>query len=222
MDEFGDPHWPLVPLPSENQNYNFDCLLAPVQVEPSSGGTGGSGNNTGQGPQGYAQVNGHNATNIGNQAYFVPRYTGEDGVTLEEFIEAVTFTQYLGEWTDEQMIVVARLRLGGAAEEYVRANKDLILVNWESLNEGLRSRFSARVPRYALEKKFIACLQKKGESAAEFSTRLQVLGSQVEKSMISENDNKPVPAGLICDHVLHQFLSGFRKELRRFFSSQGT
>ncbi|KAF4514023.1 UNVERIFIED_CONTAM: hypothetical protein B566_EDAN019119, partial [Ephemera danica] len=153
---------------------------------------------------------------LGSQAYLVPKFTGDTGVTVEEFIEAVTLAQFLSRWSDEQTLAVARLRLGGVAADHVRANHAVATANWNSLKTELRSRFGSRIPRYALEQKFIACLQKKGETASEYATRLQLLGRELEKSMRAENNNVAIPEGVISDRVLHQFLSGLRRDLRRF------
>jgi hypothetical protein len=203
MDEFGDPHWPLIPLPSES--YGQNTRYPPLLVAPVN--TSGPEVNGPAPPQ---------SVNVGGHAYLVSRFTGESDVTVEEFIEAVSVSKLLCGWTEEQTLAIARLRLGGTAADFVRANKSTAQVNWEAMKKALRGRFGSRVSRYALEQKFISCFQKKGESAAEYATRLQLIGCELEKAMRADNDNQELPAGVMSDRILHQFLSGLRKELRRF------
>jgi hypothetical protein len=213
MDAFGDPHWPLIPLPEETEERPTrypPIMMAPVQVGPNRERTPpvnppGPGPNT---PQA--------ATNIGGNAYLINRFTGDSEVTVEDFIEAVTLGKFLGGWSDEQTLAIARLRLGGAASDFIRGNKGTAQESWDAMKKALRGRFGTRISRFALEQKFISSFQRKTESSSEFATRLQLVGAELEKAMKADNQNQELPAGVMADRILHQFLSGLRKDLRRF------
>lgn len=182
-----------------------------------SGSGGGSGSGTGGGDNSSGGRNGtDNSANISNQAYLIPRFTGVDEVTVEHFIEALEITSKLCSWNPDQLLQIARLRLGGPAADHIRANNET-LTTWDSLKKSLKTRFRPRVPRHVLEKKLTDCAQKKGESVVEFATRLRLIGRQIVLSLQESGGEAGNGAAVyINERILYYFISGVRKDIGRF------
>lgn len=223
MDVFGDPHWPLIPLPSPQPLAIYPAQAGGAGTAPGGGGTGTApegGRAAGSGPtsSGGGEVGGAETriSNIAGQAYLVPRFSGYPEENVENFVEALSFAKFLGGWSDEQALAVARLRLDGLAADYVRANNAVAGASWENLKSALRLRFGPHLPRFTVEQRFITCVQQPTETVNQYATRLQLLSRHLEQAMVKDNGGQKLAPGVIADRVLHQFLSGLRRDLRRF------
>jgi hypothetical protein len=221
IDLLGD--WPLIPLP-QHQPAAIYVIGGSAGGSGTNNGTNGSaGGSTGGASGGAGGSAGGSGTAgaiaggaIGNQAYLVPRFSGLPDENVERFIETTRLAQYLNGWNDEQTLAVVRIRLDGFAADHITANNNVAGASLENLFKELRNRFGTTQSRYVIEHKFISCIQKPTESVLQYSSRLQMLARQLEQAMKKDNNGQDIPASVMEDRTLHQFLSGIRKDLRRF------
>lgn len=156
------------------------------------------------------------APNVGGQVYLVPRFTGLDDVSIDQFIEMTDLAASLTTWTPVQTFHVAKLRLGGAAADHVRACSTKI-TSWETMKKELKLRFKPRIPRHVLELKLASCTQRKGETVSEYATRLRLIGRQISQVLLDTGIEGNVAASeAVAERIFHTFLNGLRKEIKRF------
>jgi hypothetical protein len=127
---------------------------------------------------------------------------------VEQFLDAASIASIVNGWTPDQTLAIARLRPGGAANDYIRANESFATTSWDHLKCALAKRFRLRIPRHALELKFIGCIQKRGESVSEYATRLRLLGRQIEQTFSATPDAaKGETKKSIEERIFHQLMS---------------
>jgi hypothetical protein len=147
----------------------------------------------------------------------IPKFSGTDDVTVEEFTEAVSIAASLSNWSDVQTRAIARLRLHGAAMDHIRASEATANLSWSHMRDLLKKRFRPRGLRHLLEQKFIRCVQQRGEKVGEYATRLRLIGRQIAQSLL---DLPQSAAGetseSITGQLFHQFVNGLRPEIKRF------
>lgn len=159
------------------------------------------------------------ASAIGSQAYLVVRFTGDDDVSVEQFFETLELAKFLGTWSEEQVLAVAKLRLGGTAMEFIRSTPKAG-ETWATFQDKLKKRFMPRLHRYFLEQKFVNCKQGQTETVHTFSTRLRLIARQLANCKSSTSGQNvtdlPFEISKLEERIMHQFLVGLRTDLRRF------
>jgi hypothetical protein len=198
-------------------------LVAPIQ--PSTGGSYVQPNTQPTVPiqpqpgtpnEPPAQGGGSTTAMIGNQAYLVCKFTGNDDYTVHQFLHALTTAKFLGAWSDEQTLAVATLRLGGEALEYVESTPRA-RSSWENFQSELKEHFQRRVPTYVAERKFQQCRQLPNESVRAYEARLRLLGRRFLVTL-EENGAEPSEERLNTfeSTLVRIFLYGLKPDLRRF------
>lgn len=150
---------------------------------------------------------------IGGQIHLIPNFSGEDETSVEKFLESVRIVSHLSGWNEQQTLGVARLRLSGAAADFVTANPHIV-DSYANFSLALKQRFNVKISPFMLERMFTTCMQKPLESVAEFSTRLRNLGNKLRESM--RNPQSESSKLMMEDRLLAQFLIGLREEIGRF------
>jgi hypothetical protein len=112
----------------------------------------------------------------------VSHFSGDDDISIEEFITMAEVAAFLGQWSDPQTIAAARFRLIGTASEFVDTVSSLCKT-WANLAEALRKRFQPRTTSFVLDEQFVACVQRKGETAGPYATRIRLLSRKLRYTL---------------------------------------
>ncbi|KAG8231425.1 hypothetical protein J437_LFUL000141 [Ladona fulva] len=155
----------------------------------------------------------HSHVALGSHAYFIPTFSGDEEITVEQFLECLKITSELSAWNEQQTLSIARLRLSGSAAEYVTTNPH-VLENFDNFTEHLKRRFAPRVSPLSLERMFTMCIQQHLESVTSFSTRLRKIARQLSGTLKEPNSENT--KSMMENRLLTQFLLGLREEIGRF------
>jgi len=110
----------------------------------------------------------------------IPNFEGHS--SIEEFLSIIEETAVLANWSEEQRLSVARLKLRGQAKQLLEAEPTLKNTKqWKDLKEALQNQFTKHFVSGSAMKQFIECKQRMGESCRQFLTRLKILGNRTLK-----------------------------------------
>ena len=116
----------------------------------------------------------------GNLAIGLDSLPTYDGTTpVEDFITVVEGTSTLANWSENQMVAIALLKLRSQAKQFIDSEPTLRdTKSWVTLKDSLRSQFKKQYVQGLAIKNFIECRQRAGESCRQFLTRLKLLGNR--------------------------------------------
>ena len=147
----------------------------------------------------------------------VEAYTGDTDV--EDFLDQIDAVAQLAGWADHQKCQVCRVKLKGVARQFLKSDPELEVLNkWEELHKRLVERFSNIETLPSLQHAFTTATQKRGETAAAFGSRLQVLAHKLNKAKgePKDEDERVLRRRLLTDEVKARFLQGIAENIRRF------
>ena len=146
----------------------------------------------------------------------IPEYHGKEGdrSEIDLFELAVNEAKELGQFSDQQAISVAKLRLRGLAAEFMRASaEDIEKINDFDLHKFinlLRERFCPReLLAYSLEHLLTSVKQKPLESVQSYSDRVRSILSNMQVDKLTSGASE-----LLLNTTKIAFLKGLRDELR--------
>jgi hypothetical protein len=146
----------------------------------------------------------------------VPCFNGMDDVSIYQLIDKTNMIKELAKWDDKQTAIYVKLRLGGGAAEFIQAFGSMY-DTWDKLKEALTQQYGDRASRIELEKQLVFSMQNEGESAADFMARLLLISNKLKDCYSRENlFGSCFNTEVIRERVLHQFLGGLNKDIRRF------
>ena len=107
----------------------------------------------------------------------IPTYDGLS--SIEEFLAVIDETAVLTNWTDQQKISIARLKLRNKAKQFIDSEPSLkTTTNWDNLADSLRKQFIRQYVKGSAMKNFIECRQRTGETCRQYLTRLKLLANR--------------------------------------------
>ena len=110
----------------------------------------------------------------------IPNFEGQS--SIEEFLSIIEETAVLVNWSEEQRLSVARVKLRGQAKQLLEAEPTLKdTKKWKDLKQALQNQFTRHFVSGSAMKQFIECKQRIGESCRQFLTRLKILGNRTLK-----------------------------------------
>jgi len=143
----------------------------------------------------------------------IPIYEGHD--SIEEFICILEETAILANWTEQQKLSVARLKLRGKAKLILDAEPTLkSTTKWKDLKDALYNQFTKQLVTGTAIKQFIECKQRVGESCRQFLTRLKVLGNKTIKVKGEPFYDQAISTKLEQD-ITSQFMMGLSMPIKQ-------
>lgn len=137
------------------------------------------------------------------------------GMKVETFLFCVDEISRIGKWSPEDTASAVRISLKGEAQEFVLMNKDLRdTKTWDILRKALLDRYKAPDVAGWNNVQFSQCIQKTGESVANYADRLKRAGTKLLKACDSEEERK-LREEIHGERLLTQFLDGLVLEIRR-------
>lgn len=107
----------------------------------------------------------------------IPTYDGQS--SIEEFLSVIDETALLANWSDEQKVAIARLKLRNKAKQFIESEPTLQTTTaWTTLKDALKKQFMRQYVKGAAMKNFIECRQRNGETCRQFLTRLKLLANR--------------------------------------------
>lgn len=154
----------------------------------------------------------------------IDQYVGDfDTDPIDHWIEMVEGTARLGNWSDSQRCMAARLKCRGQAQEFLSSDPDLRqITDWKQLKEKLISRFKQEETTISLSRRMMTAKQQSGESARAFASRVQQIAVRLNMSRgRPENETERLlRRKLLESDVCATFLNGLKSEIRNLVRVQ--
>jgi hypothetical protein len=127
----------------------------------------------------------------------VPKFSGNDTITLEEFLSTVDRVSRIGKWKETDRVEVALLKLAGIAKSFyfgcTELHKDGL--SWKKLQSELSKRFQDRHTDQFHFIRLQSAKQSRDENVLQFADRCRSLAQktvrknddQVEQRILQEN-----------------------------------
>lgn len=148
----------------------------------------------------------------------IESFSGEhDALDVCQWIQQIEDAEVLAKWNKPQVCVIARLKMRGAARDFLSSDPELnTMENWEKFKEKIVDRFHVRETTIMLTQKLSSSTQQIGESARAFAARLQRIANKLNESRgepadIAERDMR---RRIIASDVRAQFLKGLSSDIR--------
>lgn len=117
-----------------------------------------------------------------------------DGTSsIEEFLGSIDETALIADWTEQQKVAIARLKLKQKAKQFIDSEPDLKrTTSWTTLKDALKQQFTLPYVRGAAMKNFVECRQRVSEPSRQFLTRLKILGNKTITLTGVKNTDQPI------------------------------
>lgn len=143
----------------------------------------------------------------------LPTYDGTTGIN--EFLSVIEETSVLANWTSQQMVAIARLKLRHRAKQFIDSEPALLTTqSWTTLKESLKKQFTRQHVKGSAMKNFMECRQKSGESCRQFLTRLKLLGNRTITLTGDPANDDPIQRKLEQD-ITTQFILGLMMPIKQ-------
>ena len=139
-----------------------------------------------------------------------------DGTSsVEEFLVSIDETALIADWSEQQKVAIARLKLKQKAKQFIDSEPNLKTTTcWNTLKDALKQQFTLPCVRGSAMKNFIECRQRLGEPCRQFLTRLKLLANKtVTLSGIAATD-QPIVDKLEQD-ITTQFTLGLLMPIKQ-------
>lgn len=186
----------------------------------AGGGEGGGGAGGSAGGGGGGGGNPPPVTQIPNSVSMVENFSGTERPTVEVFIKSVERAMELGNWTEKQQISIAKMKMRGAAAEYLESDTAIdAYTTWSEFKKALLDRYADKISVANATNMLANCMQKSGENVADFVTRLRFIGSKILKPAANSVE-QALRLKLLNEQLSAQLQRGLKDEIRRFVLSR--
>lgn len=155
--------------------------------------------------------------------YMVPIFKGDSTLGASDYFDKIDSIAKLGRWEDSQKLAVAKLRMEGRSESYVRANfRVKSISNYTEFVQEIVREFRD-VDNLSVDMaRFNACVQLPGESVRVYADNIQLLGSKTIAMSGKPDDAErdEILNSVLQKSLISQFLSGIRGDSKRFVLSR--
>jgi hypothetical protein len=149
--------------------------------------------------------------------------TPTHGPNIKNFLESIDTIGTLGNWTENNKITVAKLRLKDQALLFKDTHATLKeCADWREFQNILIDRFDTKEPAVYRLQKFIQARQAPTEKVQQFATRIRCLGLKTideEQLNALPVEEKTVRLQVLEENVLNYFLLGLHEDIRRLTMS---
>lgn len=144
----------------------------------------------------------------------VAKYDGTTSVT--EFLSQINDSAVLCKWTEQQKLIIAKLKLCGYAKQFLKSEPKLNLstTTWELFQSAFEKHFKKQTLPGEAVHNFISCRQRAGEDINGFMVRLRIAGLKTVEYTTDVQENSFINKKLRQD-ILNQFLNGLRPPLKQ-------
>ncbi|GFU76570.1 retrovirus-related Pol polyprotein from transposon 412 [Trichonephila clavipes] len=145
----------------------------------------------------------------------IPMYDGGESLGIRRFLEKLNDVANLGKWSNDEKVIILKLKLAGIAEEFFLSDPTHShLTEFNHIARVHVSIFEKAVPLSTRLQLFSSCIQGSSESVQEFAARINKQGTQILQSGNSAQNTAVRNAN---DQLLQsRFISGLRNDIRRF------
>lgn len=168
--------------------------------------------------------------NVGNRAKrdlglqnMIKPWTGAPGSPpIGQFFKKLEKIGAMGNWTEEDHIIIAEQKLGGMVEKFLESKPELVGAgaSYESFKTAVTKRFQDPREREKLEGELCEAKQGAAEPAKNFADRVRSIGARLISSIVEEEER-----GILTKHiegrVLAAFLRGLRPDTAKFIQALG-
>lgn len=144
----------------------------------------------------------------------IPQFSG-DAQKIRDFCKAVTSAGRLACCSNAQLAEVAKLKLAGAASDFLDTDPALEDAEWPELREALLIRFSKEPSAEESRTLFASREQAADESAREFLQDLRLIGHKTLRLRPDDPAGNRVRVDLLEEQILAKFLAGLKMDIRR-------
>lgn len=152
----------------------------------------------------------------------IDNFSGDEdssALTIKGFVDLINTAAAIGGWADEMSCRVARLKLRGAARQFLEGSPELAAEkNWKTFSDALFARFRTAESSTTLATRFYGRDQRAGESPQSYAAALKQLAALLNESM-----GEPRTAEMrderrqwVANTTRDKFVRGLRPEYRRF------
>lgn len=148
----------------------------------------------------------------------IDTFSGDlDTLDVRDWIQQIDHAGVLASWDPSQHCQVAKLKMRGAARDFLSTNPDLPLMrDWEEFKKHIFARFHVQETTMMLTQKLTSATQQRGESARAFASRLQRIANRLNESRGPPKNNaeRDLRRSIINADVCAQFLKGLSPNIR--------
>lgn len=116
----------------------------------------------------------------------IESFSGERPEALSHFFESIENVSVLNHWDEGDMLRVAKLKLTGAALQFIRTEDRGNLTTYAGLRASLIGRFSDKAPSHCYFQQLSVIQQRRGETIEAFADRVRLLNEKTIR--VTDND----------------------------------
>ena len=150
----------------------------------------------------------------------ISTFTGGEKATqgVGDWLEQIDNFANMFQWPENLKIAIARSKCRGEAAQFLKCEEEVRNAGtWEEFANAMRERFTLHIPFSTKVKMLFDIKQDRGESVANYASRLRALGAELYDETIT-HEFRPV-----VNHFVHAaFLRGLSKDISRFVFSKNT
>jgi hypothetical protein len=156
---------------------------------------------------------------LSNSAALVETFNGTSRPSVEVFVKSIERAAALSNYSEVQQLGLAKLKMRGAALEYLESDTVLdIYVKWDDFKKALLERYQEKISVANATNMLANCMQKSGETVADYVTRLRVIGVKILQPCTVAK--KVLRVKMLDEQLCAQLLRGLKDDIRRFVLSR--
>lgn len=143
----------------------------------------------------------------------VEEFSGESDVTVGDFFDQIDLLGNHAGWSDQDKLLVAKLRVKGRAKGFITSNLSLKReTSYDVFRTQLLDNFEIRISSHTSLKQLLLAYQRPTESVRNFASRLEALSHRTVTNELRDNE---AVNGVRQENLLQAFLAGLKPDIQR-------